>query len=79
MDVEQPKSASDFDQLFEKARKGGGIEFLLTLVRVDGIQSYDGYEDEFLAIRRELAQPALQPTLDNYRNLASFPGPRKLL
>lgn len=79
MDVEQPKSASDFDQLFEKARKGGGIEFLLTLVRVDGIQSYDGYEDEFLVIRRELAQPALQPTLDNYRKLASFPGPRKLL
>lgn len=79
MDIEQPKSASDFDQLFEKARRDGGIEFVLTLVRVDGIQSYDGYEDEFLVIRRELAQPALLPTLDNYRKLASFPGPRKLL
>ena len=49
------------------------------LVRVHGIQCYQGYEDEFLVLRRELGQPTLERTLDNYRRLASFPGPRKLL
>ena len=79
MALEQSAGPSDFDQLFEKARKTGGVQFLLTLVRVDGIQCYDGYEDEFLVLRRELSQPTLERTLDYYRRLASFPGPRKLL
>ena len=79
MALEQSASGTDFDQLFERARKGGAVEFLLTLVRVDGIQCYDGYEDEFLVLRRELSQPTLERTLDNYRRLASSPGPRKLL
>jgi hypothetical protein len=79
MALEQSASDSDFDQLFERARKGDGVQFLLTLVRVDGIQCYDGYEDEFLVLRRELNQPNFERTLDNYRRLASFPSPRKLL
>ena len=79
MALEQSASASDFDQFFEKARKGGGVQFQLTLVRVDGIQCYDGYQDEFLVLRRELTQPALERILENYRRLASFPGPRKLI
>lgn len=72
-------SDTDFRPLFERARKDGGVEFLLTLVRVDGIQCYDGYEDEFLVLRRDLNHPTLEPNLDNYRRLASFPGPRTLL
>jgi hypothetical protein len=79
MALEQSAHAADFDELFEKARKGGGVQFLLTLVRVDGIQCYDGYEDEFLVLHRELSRPVLERTVENYRRLASFPGPRKLL
>jgi hypothetical protein len=79
MALEQSAHATDFDELFEKARKGGGVQFLLTLVRVDGIQSYEGYEDEFLVLRRELSRPAFERTLENYRRFASFSGPRKLL
>lgn len=79
MALEQSTSDADFEHLFDRARNGDGVQFLLTLVRVNGIQCYDGYEDEFLVLRRELSQPTLERTLDNYRRLASFPGPRKLL
>lgn len=79
MALEQSASDTDFDQLFGRACNSAGLQFLLTLVRVDGIQCYDGYEDEFLVLRRELNQPTLERNRDNYRRLASLPGPRKLL
>jgi hypothetical protein len=79
MDLGFSETPSDFNQLFEKAREQGGFEFLYTLVRVDGMQCYSGYEDEFLALRRDIGDPAIECTLANYRRFASFPGPLKLL
>lgn len=79
MNVEPSDPQSDFDGLFEEARKRAGVEFLFTLVRVDGIQSFQGYEDEFLVLRREINEPAVEQTLEKYRRLASFPGPLKVL
>jgi hypothetical protein len=79
MDIERSEVQSDFDQLFEEARKRGEFQFLCALVRVDGIQSFEGYEDEFLVLRREIGELAVEHTLANYQKLASFPGPLKLI
>ena len=35
--MKHPAEASAIEQLFEKARKQGGFEYLYVLVRIDGI------------------------------------------
>ena len=79
MPVTPETSKADIDRLFREAQANAGFQFLYTLVRVDGMQSWEGYEDEFLHLRKLLSDPAIACSLDNYQRLAAYPGPIKLL
>ena len=70
---------SDIDRLFKGAQAAAGFQFLYTLVRVDGIQCWDGYKDEFLQLRKLLNDSTFTCSLGNYQQLAAYPGPTKLL
>jgi hypothetical protein len=77
--MEHPAEASAIQQLFEKARKQGGFEYLYVLVRIDGIQCHDGYEDELVALRNWLKRPDSTDLNKAYRSLFEQPGPLDLL
>lgn len=67
-------------QLFDEAKTNGGMQYLYTLVRIDGIQCYEGYQDEFVALRNWLRNPGVSDLPTAYRYLASSPaGPLALL
>ena len=70
---------SDIDRLFKEAQAAAGFQFLYTLVRIDGIQCWDGYEDEFLKLRESLGDSTFSCSLGNYQRLAASPGPINLL
>ncbi len=77
--MENPAEASAIQQLFEKARKQGGFEYLYVLVRIDGIQCHDGYEDELITLRGWLKQPNSTDLIEAYRSLFEQSGPLDLL
>lgn len=79
MRTESASVEREIDRVFTEARENGGYEFLYTLVRVDGMQCWDGYEDEFLQLRTRLTDPSLAPNLSHYQQLAGYTGPLKLL
>ncbi len=66
-------------ELFRKAAEHGGFEYLYALVRVDGIQCYDGYKDELVSLRDWLKQPETSNLLEAYRFLVSLPEPLELI
>jgi hypothetical protein len=72
-------SESDIDRLFKGSQAAAGFQFLYTLVRVDGIQCWDGYKDEFLQLHKLLNDSTFACSLGNYQQLSAYPGPIKLL
>lgn len=70
---------SPVQQLFDKAEQHGGFEYLYALVRIDGIQCYDGYKDELVVLRDFLDHPDVSDLPSTYRHLASLPEPLELL
>jgi hypothetical protein len=80
-DGAQPRdsAASSLEALFEKAKQEGGFEYLYVLVRIDGIQCYQGYKDELVELRGWLNQPHDDDLIEAYRFLASQPQPLELL
>src|ERR1700674_1885 len=84
--ISQPKAAapqdsapSSLEALFQKAKEQGGFEYLYALVRIDGIQCFEGYKDELVELRDWLRQPPGSDLLDAYRFLSSRPQPLELL
>jgi hypothetical protein len=72
-------TSSPIEQLFEKARKTNGIEYLFVLVRIDGMQCYDGYKDEIVALRELLNQSSSEDLTKRYQALMEHPAPLELL
>lgn len=77
--MDHPADTSDIQQLFEKATKSGGFEYLYVLVRIDGIQCYDGYKDELASLRDWLKKPDTTDPLKHYRLLTELAEPLELL
>jgi len=63
------EALSPVQRLFKKAQKEGGFDYLYILVRVDGIQCYDGYQDTLIALRDWLAKPDHTDISSEYRFL----------
>jgi|HubBroStandDraft_2_1064218.scaffolds.fasta_scaffold02473_6 hypothetical protein len=70
---------SEVARLFRQAEERGGYEYLYLLVRIDGIQCYDGYKDELVVLRDRLNQPHQTDSLIAYRSLTAFNEPLDLL
>jgi hypothetical protein len=70
---------SPIQHLFQKAQEEGGLEYVFTLVRVDGMKCYEGYRDEMEVLRDWVKQPDTSDLLSAYRFLASYPEPLELL
>jgi hypothetical protein len=77
--VEQASEKSSILRLFEQARKTGGFEYLYVLVRIDGIQCYDGYKDELVSLRDWLKHPDSTDALQGYRFLSEQGAPLDLV
>lgn len=61
-------------KLFETARQKGRADYIFTLVRVDGMQCYDGYKDELEALREFLTGGINTVTqFEGYQALAREP------
>ena len=70
---------SAIEQLFVKAQKEGGFEYLYVLVRIDGIQLYEGYQDKMVVLRDWLKQPETSDPTTAYRFLVDQSEPLDLL
>ena len=70
---------SPIQQLFRKAQEEGGLQYVFTLVRVDGMKCYEGYKDEMEVLRNWLKQADTGNLLSAYRSLASYLEPLELL
>ncbi len=79
MDSNEMRDALGVERLFHKAMEQGKSQYLYTLVRIDGMQCYEGYQDEFIVLRDYLDKPSESDSLDRYRFLSSRPGPQDLL
>src|SRR6266404_4833354 len=77
--MEQGAEKSAIQRLFEKARKAGGFEYLYALVRIDGMQCYDGYKDELVSLVDWLRKPEITDMVEAYRGFSEQPGPLDLL
>lgn len=66
-------------ELFEKAKERGGFEYLYALIRIEGIQCYEGYEDELIALHDWLTHPDVNDLVRAFRYLASLSDPLELL
>ncbi len=69
---------SSIQVLFQKAKEQGGFEYLYVLVRIDGIQCYQGYKDELVELREWLKEPDISDIVKAYQFLASQAQPLEL-
>src|SRR6266568_4309949 len=83
--ISQPKAAapqdsapSSLEALFQKAKEQGGFEYLYALVRIDGIQCFEGYKDELVELRDWLKEPDISDIVKAYQFLASQAQPLEL-
>jgi hypothetical protein len=77
--VAEAETTSPIQELFQKAKMEGRLEYLYVLVRIDGIQCYDGYKDELVVLRDWLNHPDATDLPRAYRFLASLAEPVGLL
>ena len=77
--MEEGSAKSAILRLFEQARKTGGFEYLYVLVRIDGIQCYDGYKDELVRLRDWLKHPDSTDALQGYVFLSEQGAPLDLV
>src|SRR5580704_524366 len=75
----QNQQPTEIEQLFEKARQNGGLEYLNTLVRIDGIQARSDYKDQLVVLQDWLDSKKGEGILESFRYLISLDDPLKLL
>lgn len=79
MESTASSEAQVLEPLFQKAKDCGNFDYLYTLVRIDGMQCYEGYQDEFISLRDQLDGLDPSDPLTHYRTLSCRHEPLDLI